>query len=218
MLGYSETIEQIINEFPYGAPIKTDDIAMSLSQQSSIPFAQAKTLINIKLKRMADKGIISRLQRGTYFKNKRNIVGQLSREMDKYLVDSLMMDECDIIGYISGKSLLFEFGFEQSLVVNREFTTNDYRRKLPENFNITLKKPSITVNKSNYLYLQCLDCICNLDKYEYDVKDTFDKLSKFISLNKLDPMRLIRYGRLNFSNRTLLYLIDVLVEIHQSRG
>ena len=62
-IGYGEHIAETVKNIPYEAAIQTENIAAQLAGTFDLPYEQAKALTNVKLKRMADKGEIERLQK-----------------------------------------------------------------------------------------------------------------------------------------------------------
>ena len=53
---YGEFIAGTVKNMPFESAIRTEDIADQLAKRFALPYDRARTLTNVKLKRMADKG------------------------------------------------------------------------------------------------------------------------------------------------------------------
>jgi len=69
-LGYGEFIMNKIADIPYGKPFQTDIIAKAMAEEYAIPVQKANPITNVTLKRLADKGLIERFQKGVYYRQK----------------------------------------------------------------------------------------------------------------------------------------------------
>ncbi|MEL7565474.1 MAG: hypothetical protein AAGU27_11380 [Dehalobacterium sp.] len=65
-IGYGEFIMNKIADIPYGQPFQTDIIAEAMAEEYAISVHKAKSITNVTLKRLADKGQIERFQKGVY--------------------------------------------------------------------------------------------------------------------------------------------------------
>jgi hypothetical protein len=60
--GYGKFLTEIISRERYGTAIFADDVAVVLALKFAIPMEHAKKVVNVNLKRLADRGIIERLK------------------------------------------------------------------------------------------------------------------------------------------------------------
>lgn len=134
---------------PYEAAIRTEDVAKQLVKKFVFPYDRAKTITNVKLKRMADKGEIKRLQKGIYCHVKKTASGKVIPSIDKVLIKTATMHNGTKIGYESGVYLLNRFGLTTLIPRDIEITTNYYDMKLPAGCHFKLRKPPINVTNEN---------------------------------------------------------------------
>lgn len=206
--GYSDFIMNIIIKTPSGETIRAALLAQELAVEFSIDLKKANNITNINLKRLSDAGLLHRFQKGIYLKS---IIQQNSSiDDDSIFIDILTLKGDDVIGYLSGESALFKYNITAQLPKNIEITSNDYRKKLPINSTIVIKKPVILITAENYQYLQLLDMIQFMMKINHDRTTIKDTTLKTISKKKLNALKLIYIAREHFSLKTLLFLIDLL--------
>jgi len=204
-LGYGEFIINKIADIPYGQPFQTDIIAEAMAEEYAIPVHKAKPITNVTLKRLADKGQIERFQKGVYYCAK-------ARPSAETLEAQLLIRRGDdIIGYETGVSLMNQMGLTTLVPKKREIATNAYR-KIINDEHIIARKPVITVNAGNFRYLQLLDVIRDLPEAPVDAENPKALLHAFAEKNVLDTVEALTYARQHYPQKTLLNLVDVLVE------
>ena len=152
--GYGEHIAYTVRNVPYEAAIQTEDIAGQLAEKFALPYDQAKAITNVKLKRMADKGEIERLQKGVYCHVKQTFFGKVTPSAEQVLLKTLTLQNGKKIGYESGAFLFNKLGLTTLIPRDIEITTNRYGVKLPEDCHIQLWKPAAFVTDENWKYLQ----------------------------------------------------------------
>lgn len=212
-VGYGEHIAQTVKDMPYEAAIQTEDIAEQLAEQFALPYDQAKTLTNVKLKRMADKGEIERLQKGVYCHVKQTVFGKVTPSIDQVLFKTLMIQNGVRIGYESGASLFNKLGLTTLIPRDIEITTNRYGAKLPEGCHIKVRKPTGIVTDENWKYFQFIDMFDELPDAHTDVENTEQLLLQYASRQQLDSLTLIFTARRYYSQKILLPLVDLLMEV-----
>lgn len=210
--GYGKQITQAIEYIPYGEAFQTHDIANYLKEEFGISFDRAKTLTNIKLKRMADKNQIERLEKGVYFKVKLTPFGALRPSADQYITQILTKQADKIIGYESGSSFMNRLALTTLMPKNIEITTNVYRKKLPGNCHVIISKPVTEITDENHLYLQLLDTISRLPKSHIDTDEPEKLIRNYAQTNAIDILKLIVYARKYYTQKTLIYVIDIFTE------
>ena len=133
-----------------------------------------------QIKKLTDSGRLKRYDNGIYFIPKKTVFksgSQLSREsviQKKYLQENGM--RC---GYISGISFANKLGITTQVPMTCEVVTNkaskDYREVQLAGSRVIIRKPRITVNESNYVVLQFLDLLKDIDDFS---EITGDELSE----------------------------------------
>ena len=116
----------------------------------------------------------------------------------------------EIIGYETGLSFMNKIGLTTLVPKKREIATNAYRKNINDRY-IIVRKPVITVNASNFRYLQFLDVIRNLPEAPVDAENP-GAAACLCGNNGLDMVETLTYVRRHYPQKTLLNLVDVLVE------
>jgi len=208
--GYGEYIVRIVRNMPYEAAIQTGEIARQLAERLDLPFDRAKTLTNVKLKRMADRGEIERLQKGLYCHVKQTVLGKVTPGIDQVLAKILTLQNGARIGYESGASLRNRLGLSTLIPRDIEITTNRYGVKLPESCHIKLRKPSATVTDGNWRYLQFIDLFIGMPDAHTDVENSEQRLRQYAKSQNLDSLALIFTARRHYRQKVIPLLIDLL--------
>lgn len=212
-IGYGEHIAYIIRNMPYEAAIKTEDIAQRLAEMFALPYEQAKTLTNVKLKRMADKDEIERLQKGVYCQVKRTVFGKATPNIDEVIKKTLIEQSGTKIGFESGAFLLNKLGLTTLIPRDIEITTNRYGAKLPEDCHIKLRKPSAVVTDDNWKYLQFIDMVIEFPNAHIDAEKPALLLARYAQRLRLDGLMLIFTARRHYPVKVLQPLIKLLMEV-----
>lgn len=208
---YGEFITNKIADIPYGQPFQTDIIAEAMAEEYAISVHKAKPITNVTLKRLADRGLIERFQKGVYYRAKQTVFGK-ARPSEELLEAQLLTRRGDeIIGYETGFSLMNKLGLTTLVPKKREIATNAYRKNIDDRF-IIVRKPVVTVNAGNFRYLQFLDVIRDLPEAHVDAENPKALLHAFAERNDLDTVKALIYARQHYPQKTLLNLVDVLVE------
>ena len=212
-IGYGEHISNVVENMPYECVIQTEDIAKKLAAEFALPYDKAKVLTNVKLKRMADKGEIERVQRGVYCHIKQTVFGKVTPNIDKIVIKTLKIQEDKRIGYESGAFLLNRLGLSNLLPRDIEITTNRYGTKLPEDCRIVTRKPSVTVTDENWKLLQFIDLVSELPNAPIDAVNPKQLLRQYAKKQQLDTLTLIFTARRFYSPKVLIPLIDLFMEV-----
>lgn len=208
---YGEFLTNKIADFPYGQAFQTDVIAEAMAEEYKVPINKAKPITNVTLKRLADRGLIERFQKGVYYRAKQTVFGK-ARPSEELLETQLLTRRGDeIIGYETGFYLMNKLGLTTLVPKKREIATNAYRKNIDDRF-IIVRKPAVTVNAGNFRYLQFLDVIRDLPEAHVDAENPKALLYAFAERNGLDTVKALTYARQHYPQKTLLNLVDVLVE------
>lgn len=210
-LGYGDFVAMIITDIPYEQPIQTETIAKAMADRYAIPVQKAKAVTNVNLKRLMDKGQLERFQKGIYYRIKQTVFGKTRPTAAALEAQVLVRQGDEVIGYETGASLMNKIGLTTLVPKKREIATNAYRKKITDK-NIVAKKPVVAVNANNYRYLQLLDAIKDLPVSHIDTENPKAVLRAYIQKNNLDPVETLTYAKRYYPQKTLLNLVDVLVE------
>lgn len=212
-IGYGEHISNAVENMPYECVIQTEDIAKKLAAEFELPYDKAKVLTNVKLKRMADKGEIERVQRGVYCHIKQTVFGKVTPSIDEIVIKTLKIQDDKRIGYESGASLLNRLGLSTLLPRDIEITTNRYGAKLPEGCRIVTCKPAVAVTDENWKLLQFIDLVSELPNVHIDAENPEQLLRQYAKKQQLDTLMLIFTARKYYSPKVLIPLIDLFMEV-----
>jgi hypothetical protein len=208
---YTEFITNNVSNIPYGQPFPTDTIAKAMAEAYGVPIQKVKPIANVMLKRMKDKGLVERFQKGIYYRAKQTVFGKARPSEELLEAQTLIRYGDEIIGYETGFSLMNKMGLTTLVPKKSEVATNAYRKKINDKF-ISVTKPVIRVNADNFAYLQLLDVIKHLPEAPVDAEKPEVLLRNFVKKNNLDPIRMLTYARQHYPKKTLLKVVDLLVE------
>ena len=211
--GYGKFLTEIISRERYGTAIFADDVAVVLALKFAIPMEHAKKVVNVNLKRLADRGIIERLKTGIYYKAKETAFGKTKPNIGAVMTRFLTLNGEDIIGYETGVSFQNRIGLITLMPKIVEIATNRHRIKLDIKCHIAVCKPKTKISKYNYKYLQFLDLIDEFPTAYIDAEDPYLLLNDHINKQELDRLKLISIAKKYYPNKTLLRLLDVLFEV-----
>ncbi|MDR1134874.1 MAG: DUF6088 family protein [Clostridiales Family XIII bacterium] len=210
-LAYSEFITEKIADIPYGQTFQTNIIAEAVADEYVISVHKAKPITNVTLKRLTDSGLIERYQKGVYYRAKQTAFGKAHPSEELLEVQLLTRRGDEVIGYETGFSFMNRMGLTTLVPKKREIATNAYRKNIDNRF-IIVRKPVVTVNADNFRYLQFLDIIRDLAEAHVDAENPKALLHAFAERSELNMIKTMTYARRHYPQKTLLNLVDVLVE------
>lgn len=209
--GYGDFIAKRVAAIPHEQLFPTQVIAETMAEAYAIPIRQAKKITNVNLKRLADKGELERFQKGVYYRAKQTVFGKVRPTVSALVVQVLTRRGDRVIGYETGASLVNKLGLTTLVPRKREIATNAYRKKLNDT-SVVVKKPVAVVDRDNYRYFQLLDTIRDLPQMPIDAENPIALLRAFVEKNKIDLTRALTYARKYYSQKTVLGVVDLLVE------
>ena len=207
--GYGQFIYEQIHDWPIVKPVTTAAIAASVADAFGIGMDSAKKVTNVNMKRLADRGELSRVLKGVYSIVKDTSFGKVTPRPDDILSSILLNDGEGVIGYITGPTLLNRIGLCSLIPGDRHIATNRHRLRMPENTRIRVYKPIMTVNDENAPYLQALEAFMAMEQYPIDTEKPYEALRAMLLNNNIDNEKLILIARHNCGHKTLLQAIDI---------
>ena len=182
--------DYLLKTYGTNQPIFVSEISYSNMSQNSI----RQQIMNF-----ASDGKLKRYDTGIYFIPEKTIFkssGTLSQNTvieRKYLVEG--SERC---GYISGLNFANRLGITTQVPASCEVVTNkaskDYREATLASEKIIIRKPRVTVDESNYKYLQFLDLLKDIDLYsELEEPQLKDRLSMYIKKSGIAFSQLERF-------------------------
>jgi len=210
--GYGKYVADNIEGAPFGVPIYTQEIAEKLALAFHIDIDKAKGLVNVNLKRIADKSNLERYQKGIYYKAKVTPFGKTKLNPGLIANNAYVKRNGKVIGYETGPTFLNRIGLTSQLAKYKYYATNAFRQngsRIEEEKKVIIRKPPTEVNDDNNKYLQLLDAIENKDKTAIDAINPERLILNYIENNDLDFVRLVGFARMNYKKEVLLRLADI---------
>src|SRR5690606_3958169 len=157
-----EFYQYLLDKYGYDEPILTEQLKEELKLNPNT--------LRQYIKRLSDKGSLTKVQNGIYFiPKKKPIFGSAVLDTDQIIRKKFLVNHSDIIGYKSGTNFANALGLTsqtaavETLVTNKASAAkrevNVYKRRF------IIRKPRVSVNKSNYKLLQVLDLLNNYEQY-----------------------------------------------------
>ena len=207
---YGEFIANNVKNMPFESVIRTENIADQLAKRFALLYDQARKLTNVKLKRMADRGKIERLQKGVYCRVRETVFGKATRDIDEMVMKNLTEQDGAKIGYESGASLFNSLGLTTLIPRDIEITTNRYRTKLLKGCHVKARRPPAVVTDQNWKYLQLIDAVKELPNAHIDAEKPEQLLIEYVKKQNLDSLTLIFTARRHYTQKAVLQVIDLL--------
>lgn len=207
--GYGQHIQDQIQDWPVKRPITTKEVTLSLAAAFDIGMEDAQKVTNVNMRRLVDRGVLARIQKGVYGKVRDTQFGKLNPRPDDIMTGFLLREGEGVIGYIAGPTLLNALGLCTQIPADRHIATNRYRYRLPEGTRIRVYKPILTVDDENVTYLQTLEAFMAMDQFPVDTDRPDDVLRTMLKERNVDNEKLIWYARCHCGQKTLLKAIDI---------
>ena len=212
--GYSEFIIEYVNKTTPGLPIFTEDTARDVAVHFGTSTEQAKKVVNVTLKRLADRenNRLIRFDKGIYYRPKMTVFGPSKLNPMQIFIETYIRKGTNILGYETGPSLLNQMGMTTQIPRYRYFATNRCQRygdHFDTRLKVVLRRPLMNINAETRPYLQLLDALENKDKTPIDVENAQERLAGFAAQNNLDFKKLIAYAK-KYYNREVVWQVAEL--------
>jgi len=206
--GYGRYIAEYVQDLPVGEPIITAAVADALAGAYCMGKENAKKITNVNMKRLTDRGELTRVQKGIYGKVKVTPFGKLVPSADEMITRVLLREGGNAIGYITGPTLLNAVGLCSWMPKERHIATNHYRHQIPAGVKIRVHKPIAPVNDENVLYLQAIEMLTAIGEYPVDAEKPDEILCVVLRRNGINKEKLILYAR-HYGHKVLNKAIDI---------
>lgn len=176
---------------------------------------QQKIFNNVKevISRLIKENIIKSAYKGIYYIPKINIFGEVPLANSKIVKRKYLVDrQGNIKGYITGATLFNKVGLTTQVPNVTDIVTNECKNKnryTNHNLNVTIRKPNITIDSYNYIYLQLLDLIENRDNIFVEAENKDEIIYTFIQMNNLNFEKAVKYAREINSKKAIEKLIMI---------
>ena len=158
---------------------------------SELP-AKSKSYLKLEMKRLVDKGLVSRYLKGVYYLPYKTILGTEGKVLlEDYIKKRYLCNNSDATGFYSGLRLANKYGFTTQNSAIYEFYTNiattKQRTLIVDDRKIILYKPYVKITKNNVNELEFLEIMRVLYKYaEINEKEIKTELNKYIQEKNID--------------------------------
>ncbi|MDD3926795.1 MAG: hypothetical protein PHT33_09075 [bacterium] len=210
--GYKQYIIDNIHRFPFGLPIYTNDIANDFAGQFEVDVKEAKALVNVYLKRIADNGDLKRYCKGIYYRAQETPFGETRLNPAHIISDTYLQKNGVVIGYETGASFLNRIGLTTQIAKYKHYATNAFKQngsRVDKKLNAVIRRPPATVTEENHQYLQLLDAIANKDHVPIDAHHPETFFLDYIRKNGLDFAKLVAYGSKYYKKEMLLRIGEI---------
>jgi hypothetical protein len=148
------------------------------------------------LSRLERDGLISRYDRGIYYKPQQTVWGLSTIGRDVVLKYKYIQDEKgNIKGYVTGARLFNHMGLTTQVPRMTEIATNEHTNKNKAvKYGALLQRARLTINGGNYLYQQMIDVIENRENIPIETDAPNQRIRDFFNDNELDFATLYKTG------------------------
>ena len=216
---YRDFIEEYVSQFPPNEPMYSTKVVEILTNKYPIQKDQAKKIVNVNLKRLYDKNVISRFQRGIYYKTTPTPFGNTRLNPHLVVRDLYIQENGNILGYETDASFLNRIGLTNQIPRYTYIATNVSNRgnERKEKLHVILRKPPTEVTKENYLYLQILDAIENKNQIAIDTDNAETIVLSHIRRCNLEMCKLVAFATQYYPKCVLQKLMEIAEVSNNSR-
>ncbi|MDO4178516.1 MAG: DUF6088 family protein [Phascolarctobacterium sp.] len=148
---------------------------------------------------LCDTGKIKRFDTGIYYIPKKGVLKNgVPLAADEVAIAKYIEKNGKIDGYYSGYTFANQLGISTQVPFVEEIVTNNastrVRKVKVRNKKILLRKSRMPINNENYIVLQLLDLLKDLEQY-YDVEFTVvcERLAKYVRDEKIEQKEIDKY-------------------------
>lgn len=146
----AKKIKQMVSGFPDDFVFVVSDLDCDFSQREAAARA---------LQRMAERGDISKLTNGRYFKPRMTVFGKL-KPSPAQIVKEYLVKDGETIGYLTGGAVFSRYSLTTQISSEIRIGTNKYRRPLERaGYRITFVVQPNPISGSDIEMLGLLDCL-----------------------------------------------------------
>ena len=202
-----ECIEKYVDQIDTRIPIFVIDIQNYIKECLG---DIKNNVINEYITRYAKKHQeFRRYRRGIYFKTVITPFGLAKINFAELVKRVYLTDGIEIFGYETGPSYMNKIGLTTQVPNRLYIATNHSRFDIKIKQEICVIRPIVTVEKSNYRYLQLLDILDNRFNIKFEIDNYEDILRKEIKEFQLDFETLAVYAKYYKSNSVNRKLIEL---------
>lgn len=146
----AKKIKRIVSDFPDDFVFTASDLGLDISEREAAARA---------LQRMAERGEISKLSNGKYFKPRITVFGAL-KPSPSQIAKEYLVKNGKTVGYITGGAAFSQYSLTTQISSEIQIGTNKYRRPLRRgNYRISFVVQPNPITDDNIELLKLLDCL-----------------------------------------------------------
>ena len=136
---------------------------------SELP-AKSKSYLKLEMKRLVDKGLVSRYLKGVYYLPYKTILGTEGKvSFNEYIKKKYFFDGNKTIGYLTGVALANMYGFTTQVsavysIVSNAATTKERKLNIKDR-RVIIYKPYVEITNENVNELEFLELMRIVDVY-----------------------------------------------------
>lgn len=181
--------EYLKSNYLENEPIFVSDIKLPVSD------------VNLRrmFKELSDTGKIERFDKGIYYLPKKSLLkGGVPLSVDTVIRSKYVVRKEEVEGYYSGYTFANQLGLTSQVPYLLEIVSNHASARFREiemkGRRVVLRKPRVSVTRENYLVLQVLDLLSNIEKYSDISKEgTAKRLKKYIEEENISKKKIDTY-------------------------
>lgn len=151
----AKKIKQYVAELPDDYMFVASDMECDVSERGAVSRA---------LQRMAQRGELSKLSSGKFYKPRKTVFGEL-KPSPMQLVKDFLVKNGEVVGYLTGMSVLSQYSLTTQISSKIEIGTNEYRGPLQrDGFDISFVLQRNKITKDSIEMLKILDCLKFINK------------------------------------------------------
>lgn len=165
---------------------------------SEIP-TKSKAYLKLEMKRLVDKGLVSRYLKGVYYLPYKTILGTDGKvSFNDYIKKKYFYNGDIAIGYLTGVALANMYGFTTQVsavysIVSNVATTKERKLNIKDR-RVIIYKPYVKITNENVNELEFLEMMRIIDIYAEDKTDEIKKeINKYIENKKIDFNKVKKY-------------------------
>ena len=165
---------------------------------SELP-AKSKSYLRLEMKRLVDKGLVSRYLKGVYYLPYKTILGTEGKvSFNDYIKKKYFFDGNNPIGYLTGVALANMYGFTTQVsavysIVSNAATTKERKLNIKDR-RVIIYKPYVEITNENVNELEFLELMRIVDVYaEYKADEIKKGIDKYITNKMIDFKKVKKY-------------------------
>ena len=165
---------------------------------SELP-AKSKSYLKLEMKRLVDKGLVSRYLKGVYYLPYKTILGTEGKvSFNEYIKKKFFFDGNKTIGYLTGVALANMYGFTTQVsavysIVSNAATTKERKLNIKDR-RVIIYKPYVEITNDNVNELEFLELMRIVDVYaEYKTDEIKNAINKYITNKMIDFKKVKEY-------------------------